>query len=391
MPKKKSEDSAPGNRVKLRGLGQMYRREAGGNWHVSFSVNGQQFRETTHTDKYNDAVAFLKKRIGQIEKGEFTSTKTDRVMVADILRDVIEDYRVKGRDWLRTAGPIIEKYLIPAFRSMRVANLNVSHLRKYVSDQLAAGMSNASVNRHISILRRAYNLGTVSGKVNAANVPHFKEVALEENNVREGFWTHEEYVRFRDALPEDERAVFIFGYWTGCRFSEVTMLRWEQVDLEGRMVKLRKGTTKNKRPRLIPLGNAGLGDLHDMLVAQKTRHDALCPESPWVFFRRGSITPGRASARRGNRVMDIRKAYLAARTATGIQHLFHDLRRTGVRNLVRAGVPESVAMRISGHLTRSVFERYNIVDEADLHDAADKLAKYVTGKAAPKESDKGEE
>lgn len=399
MPRtKKTEDEKHGNRVQLRGMGQLYRREEGGNWYVSFSVNGKQFRETTHTAKYNDAVAHLKRRIAEIQSGQFTSVKTDKTTVGQILAEVIADYTVKKRDLTTFVLPLVNRHLLPYFEHMRASKVTVSHLRDYISKKQSESLSNATINRSLSLLRRAYTLGVAARMVNANSIPSFKEVRLAELNARQGFWSHEEYVKFRDALPGYARAPFIKAFWTGMRFGEIMSLEWQQVDFRGRAVRLADDQTKTSEPRIIPLGKSGLGDLYDMLVAQKELRDQLCPESKWVFFHtmpkflgqnigslkaiwlKTAIELGMTKQAVDRKTKEL-KFHPDGTPVLKASKLFHDLRRTGVRNLVRAGVPEKVAMRISGHKTRSVFERYNIVDETDLHDAMDKLGRYVAGQA----------
>ncbi len=102
------------------------------------------------------------------------------------------------------------------------------------------------------------------------------------------------------------------------------------------------------------------------------RHRARFLETDWVFFRAD-----------GRPIKTYRRAWgRACESAERPGKLVHDLRRTAVRNLVRAGVPDKVAMMLTGHETRAVFDRYNIVNEADLNSAVAKLATFHAGARA---------
>ena len=155
----------------------------------------------------------------------------------------------------------------------------------------------------------------------------------------------------------DCQDVLDFGYHSGWRRGEILRLEWRDVDRARKVIRLRHELSKNRDGRLLVLA----GPLVEVIERRWHGRVLGCP---FVFH----VT--RPADRR-----------LAENVGAGVQaaklpgKLFHDLPRTVVRNLVRAGVPERVAMGITGHRTRSVFDRYNIVDERDLGQASARLCR----------------
>ena len=204
--------------------------------------------------------------------------------------------------------------------------------------------------------------------------------SLTENNVRTGFSEYEEFLALRNALPTFLYPVVTFGYYTGWRVTEVLNLQWRQVSLEEAEVRLDPGTTKNGKGRVIYLDGELLDTMKEqrdfVLSLQRERGEII----PWVFVNPDTV----------DRIRYFRRPWIHACKQVGLDgRIFHDFRRTAVRNMVRAGVPEVVAMSISGHRTRSVFDRYNIVSEEDLREAARRIStlpikdRDKTGTVAP--------
>ncbi|HZF74059.1 MAG TPA: site-specific integrase [Gemmatimonadaceae bacterium] len=173
--------------------------------------------------------------------------------------------------------------------------------------------------------------------------------------MRTGFFEREQMERLLAHLPHAIRPAVQLAYITGWRIpSEVLRLQWRHVDCEARVVRLDPHTTKNDEGRTFPFTDT----LEWLLEAQKAEHERLKAEGvicPWVFNRSNRKV-------KGKRITTFIKAFRAACTKAGCPgRIPHHLRRTAVRNLVRAGVPERVAMQMTRRKTRSVFESYDIV------------------------------
>jgi integrase len=202
----------------------------------------------------------------------------------------------------------------------------------------------ASINRELAILKRGYTPASRDDRI-ARKPPDIPTLA--ENNARHGFFESWELASVLAKLPDYLRPPVTWAFYTGWRtHSKILSLTWDQVDLQAGTVRLYREMDKNKAGRVIAIPQV----LKDILDQQWREHLSRYPECSFVFHKNGK------------RLLTFYKAWRRACQDVGLSgKLGHDFRRTAVRNLVRAGIPEHVAMQITGHLTREVFERFNII------------------------------
>ena len=341
-------------------------------YNMGYDGNGKRVyqNKTIHGTK-KDAEAYLLDGLRQRDLVG-TDSASKSTFMRELFDDLLADYSVnnKGVVW---AEQKVRLHLNPAFGAKQVRHLTTTAIQQYALERQSSGAANATINRELALLKRSLNLGRKHTPPKVARVPHVP--MLEESNVRKGFFEHEEFLALRAVLPGHIRPVLTFAYYTGCRRGEILSLHWDQVDLREGVVRLDPGTTKNDEPRIIPLTT----QLRLALIEQKALRDKKHPDCEYVFFENGEPITGFRGAWETS---CFQAGLWAGDEKTGKPtRLFHDLRRTGVRNLIRAGVPERVSMAISGHKTRSVFDRYNIVSEADLREAAGRLDSYLSSKA----------
>ena len=252
------------------------------------------------------------------------------------------------------------------FGNTLINQIKPADLENYQAKRKKAGRADSYVDQEIGAAKRVIKKAFYNDKVDADTLKTFQRVEklLKRNaNARNKILTLDQFKQLMNHLPQHTRAILATGFYTGMRRGEILCLTQNKVDLKGRVIQLEAEDTKDNEPRYIPICD----ELYEILRAQPTRLQA-----NYVFQYKGKP------------LKDIRTALRSACRKTGIPFgrkikggfVYHDLRHSFNTHMRKSGVPESVIMKITGHSTREMFDRYNTVDAEDARQAINKMQNY---------------
>jgi len=290
-----------------------------------------------------DAEAWALERLVEMGRGGLVGQRLRPLRYEDLERMLIDRHTLEQR---RGHLGSSLRHLRRAFAGWDAKAITTDWITRYAGKRRQAGAAVATVNVELARLRRMLRLAHDAGRLD--RVP--KVTPLPGANVRRGFLEEGDFRAILEHVPEKYRPPLRFLRLTGWRLMEALGLEWRRVDFDAQEIRL--DSSKTGEPRVLAFG--GYAPLSELLEARRAARRELCP---WVF-------PGRAG-----RALDkntVQRAWKKAREQAGHPAaLIHDLRRTFVREMERAGFPRSVAMSITGHQSEDIYRRYAVVSGKD--------------------------
>jgi integrase len=357
----------------------VYKR--GGTYWFTFVFCGRRIQKSTKQGNRKAAVDIESAHRTALAKGEvgIDPPKKERRTIGELLDELKTNYEQDGK--LSPQNKSLVARAKQDFGSKLATELKPEDVEKYIQRRRGEGARNSSINRVTEILRRVYKLAGIT----APPMEHLSE----KDNARQGFFSEAELAVLISHLPADLQDFARFAAACGMRKGEIAGLTWNMV--EGDELRIPASICKNRRDRVLPL----TGEIAEIIE----RRRAALPRE-----KNGTVQmPEHIFHRDGAAVAELRKSWQTAAIAAGLGvmickkcgeqgpekycekckrarkyqgKLFHDLRRTAVRNMVKAGVNTQVAKQWSGHKSDSMFERYSILTTDDMREAAKKTEDY---------------
>ena len=366
-----------------KGEGSLF--ESNGYWYYTYgySIDGERRKRKrclgsieqfpTKDAVWNEALKTRNKFITDVTTGKVATSSVDSVTCGELLDEYVKHLRLRGKPSAYVIEKCIEANVKPFFHLKKVASLKGSDFEQYRAGRIAGdGVSNSTVDHDFTYLMAALNLE--HRKKPQTRVPVVPTIPKSgEDNIRQGFLELEGYDKLLDKLPISLKCLFVVGYHIGNRRGTLLSLKWREVDFEEGLIRFFR--KENGKP--VPIFAPIYGDMRDWLERQKAFRDRKYPNSEFVFFWHPidcDIVPklkGGHGGRRntpGSVIKDFRVSWKeAVKEAGHPELLFHDLRRSAVRNMVeKMGWSEKKAMMISGHKTDAMLRRYDIIPTDDI-------------------------
>lgn len=347
----------------MRGDGRIFLLKNSKVFHCAFYLHGEEQRETTHEIDPTKALKFLKTRLKQLYADQaggptFVTTRASKLTVTELAEALKADFQLRGKLSSQNASHL--RRMIADFGEYRAVALTAEKIDRYIQQRLDAGDRPATINRTTQLLGQSYALAIQRGHLNKA--PHVRKLS-EKGNVRKGFLNPADFQKVLAALPDDLKDFCEWGYATGMRKGETTLLRWDMI--EGDELRIPGNITKNRESRTLPL----CGELAEIIERRRAlrmvNENGTARMVDFIFHRDGMP------------VGEFRKSWKTACTKASVKGTrYHDLRRSAARNLSQAGVPREHAKKVTGHVSDSMWDRYNIVITDDVRKALERAEEY---------------
>jgi integrase len=391
-----------------RGDGGLIQVKGSPYWYMLWRDNGRQYRKSTGSTVKQVAKDQLRKKLEEVHSrgGQAPMADPSKITYEILRKGYIDHFRIQKMKSLKVrkieggfngaAGDSFVcglDHLDKFFEARKIGGIVEKQITEYVKYLQDKDLGNAAINRSLAILRRMFNIAKDDRLIPVTMIPNIKARMLKEPPSREGFIRHAEFLRLTDkkekqALPSYLRDVVVTGYHTGMRKGEILNLEWGNVNLDEGFIRLRAEQTKNNKTRLIPLN----AETIEILKALRKR-SPFAPVDSLVFLNRTgkrildasynkvwNSVCARLKIKQSMEKGDVVSHWESDGTYVGL--IPHDLRRSYVRSVDNAGVPQATGQRITGHLDASVYDNYNQKDREDLRYAVQQRELYLaSGKA----------
>src|SRR5215469_2128756 len=369
--------------MRIRGQGRVFERKGSSYLWIAYYAHGKEEREVARhirTGEKIEATAkgrheagrFLKRRLGELAAEQhggrtFVGPQQERVTINELLDGLERDYKLRDKWTVKVSS--VMKPLREHFGTWRAAEVTADGVGKYIENLREDGYSNSTVNHRTQLLRQAFKVAIRNKVVSAAPfIPRLSEIG----NERQGFFETADFEAVVAHLPEYLQDFARFGFLTGWRKGSIASLGWS--DVGDGVIYLQAKNSKGRKAETMPL-EGELGAIIERRRSAQILEDGNGTNrlAEFVFHRDGEP------------IGDFRKAWATASKKANVDRkLFHDLRRTASRNMIVAGVPQAVAMKITGHRTDSMFRRYAIVNEEQKREALAKTQQHLAASAGRK-------